>query len=126
MKGSWTFGRKLAIGFAVVVVAFAAVAITGLFTTQSLVANADLVAHTHEVRTELTRLQAALLDAETAERGFVITGADHFLEPYHAALASLDATYDKLRRLTLDNPNQQRRLDEIRPMLDRRRAELQD
>jgi methyl-accepting chemotaxis protein len=124
MRGSWTFSRKLALGFGGIVVAFAIVAITGLRTTQSLAANTELVTHTHEVREQLTRLLGALIDAETSERGFVITGADRFLEPYRAALASLDATFTGLRRLTADNPSQQRRLDELRPLLDQRRGEL--
>jgi len=121
---SWTFSRKLAVGFAVIVVAFAIVAITGLRTTQSLAANDELVSHTHEVQTQLSKLLAALIEAETSERGFVITGADRFLEPYRAALASLDATHGALRRLTADSPSQQRRLDELRPLLDQRRGEL--
>jgi CHASE3 domain sensor protein len=100
MSGSWTFGRRLALGFAVVVVALIAVAITGLRTTQSLVSNDELVAHTHEMRTQLSRLLAALVDAETAERGYVITGSDRYLEPYRQGLASMDAAYESLRQQT--------------------------
>ena len=123
---SWTFGRKLAVGVAITVVAFAAVAITGLRTTQTLVSDVNLVSHTHQVRTQLGRLLAVLIEAETSERGYVITGGDRFLEPYRTALGNLDATFQELRRLTGDNPNQQRRLDQIRPLLDRRRSELQE
>ncbi|HEX3479112.1 MAG TPA: CHASE3 domain-containing protein [Kofleriaceae bacterium] len=124
MRSSWTFSRRLAVGFAVIVVAFAIVAVTGLRTTQSLIANDELVSHTHEVRTQLNKLLAALIEAETSERGFVITGADRFLEPYRAALDRLDTTLVALRRLTTDNPGQQRRLDELGPLLSQRRAEL--
>jgi CHASE3 domain sensor protein len=124
MRRSWTFSRKLALGFAVVVVVFATVAITGLRTTQALAANTELVVHTHEVRIQLGKLLAALIDAETSERGFVITGADRFLEPYRGALASVDKTFAALRRLTADNPGQQHRLDELRPVIEQRRAEL--
>jgi methyl-accepting chemotaxis protein len=122
--GSWTFGRKLALGFTVIVVAFVAVAITGLRTTESVVADMGWVAHTHEVRAQLSKQVAAMVDAETAERGFALTGAERFLEPYRAGLASIDSTYAALRRLTSDNPEQQRRLDEVRPLLDQRRREL--
>src|ERR1051326_8406435 len=58
------------------------------------------------------------------ERGFVITGKDEFLEPYSAALASIDSAYNELRRLTVDNPAQQQRLDQLRPMIDGKLAEL--
>src|SRR5262245_17725909 len=109
MAVNWTFGRKLALGVAVIVVAFAAVAITGLRTTQSLVSNAELVAHTHEVRGQLSRMLAGLIEAETSERGFVITGNERFLEPYRAALSSLDASFDAVHELTSDNKRQQDR-----------------
>ena len=126
MAGSWTFGRKLAVGIAVTVAAFAAVAITGLSTTRSLVADAELVAHTHEVRSHLNRMFGELIDAETSERGYVITGSERFIEPYRTAVANLELSFQELRRLTADNPNQQRRLDKTRPLLDRRRSELQE
>lgn len=124
MRGSWTFGRKLALGFATIVAAFAAVAITGLRTTEALAANTEAVAHSHEVRSQLARLLSVLTEAETSERGYVITGADRFLGPFRTALTNLDAAYAALRRSTADNPNQQRRLDAIRPLLDQRLAEL--
>ncbi|HEX3764011.1 MAG TPA: CHASE3 domain-containing protein [Kofleriaceae bacterium] len=124
MRGSWTFSRKLALGFAVIVMAFAIVAVTGLRTTQALVANDELVEHTHEVRLQLELLLGALVQAETAERGFVITGEARFVDPYRAALASLDTALATLRRLTADNPGQQRRLDELHPLLDQRHREL--
>jgi CHASE3 domain sensor protein len=126
MVGSWTFGRKLAMGIAVTVAVFAAVAITGLRTTQSLVADAELVAHTHEVRSQLNRLFSEMIGAETAERGYVITGSERYAEPFRTALANLETSFQEVRRLTADNPNQQRRLDRARPLLDRRRSELQE
>jgi methyl-accepting chemotaxis protein len=122
--GSWTFGRKLALGFAVIVVAFVAVAITGLRTTESVVSDMGWVAHTHEVRAQLSKQVAAMVDAETAERGFALIGAERFLDPFRTALATVDSTYATLRRLCSDNPEQQRRLDELRPLLDQRRREL--
>ena len=126
MAGSWTFGRKLALGVGITVVAFTAVALTGLRTTQSLVADVGMVAHTHEVRGHITRMLAELIDAETSERGYVITGSERFVEPYRTALGNLELNYQELRRLTADNPSQQRRLDKVRPLVDRRRAELQE
>jgi len=56
MRSSWTFSRKLALGFAVIVVAFVIVAVTGLQPTQSL------AARTHEVRAQLSKLLAALVE----------------------------------------------------------------
>lgn len=124
MSGEWPFGRKLAAGFAVTVIAFAVVAITGLRTVRSLVANDELVGHTHEVRVQLALLLSELVSAETAERGYVITGEDRFLAAYRAALTSVDAAYNTLLRQTADNPSQQHRLPMLRQRLDDRITEF--
>ena len=125
MTNTWTFGRKLAAGFAVTVAAFAIVVVIGLRASRTLVVNAERVAHTHEVRGELARLLSSLIEAETSERGFVITGADRFVPPYRSALARLETAYEEVRRLTSDNPAQQRRLISVRPLLDQRRGEFE-
>ncbi len=122
--GNWRFGTRLAFGFTITVVVFVIVAITGLRTTQTLIANDDLVSHSHEVRMELARLLGNLIDAETAERGFVLIGAEHFLDSYHAAVGNLEVAYEAVRKSTLDNQNQQRRLAVIRPLIDERVTEL--
>jgi methyl-accepting chemotaxis protein len=124
MFRSWTFGRKIAAGFAIAVVGLTAVAITGYRSAKSLIANDELVAHTQLVRRQIAELALQLVNAETGQRGFVITGKEDFLQPYTAALASLDSTYTELRRLTADNPVQQQRLDQLRPQLDGKLAEL--
>jgi PAS domain S-box-containing protein len=78
---------------------------------QQAAEDADWVAHTHEVSAKLERTLRHLIDVETGERGFVLTGIASFLEPYktgkYAALQDLQA----LRLLTIDNHDQQRRLD---------------
>jgi len=77
------------------------------------------------VREGLARLLSSLTDAETGQRGFVITGNDEFLEPYAGGRKDADRYFEDLRRLTADNPVQQRRLDSLRPALDQKLTELQ-
>jgi len=124
MFGNWTFGRKVAAGFAVAVVALLVIAVIGYRSARSLFHNNELVVHTQAVRREISEVLVQLVNAETGQRGFVITGKDEFLEPYNAALASIDSAYNELRRLTVDNPAQQQRLDQLRPMIDGKLAEL--
>src|SRR4030095_593206 len=61
-------------------------------------------------------------DAETGERGYLITGEEPFLEPYQAAIAQINGNVDRLRRLTADNPSQQARI----PTLERKIADRLD
>src|SRR5882672_1044583 len=106
MPLNWTFGRKLGLGFAVACVALLLVAIAGYQSTHHLIENDRLVDHTRQVRRNLSELLSACKDAETGQRGYVITGADAFLEPYRSALVEIDKTFDLVRKLTADNPNQ--------------------
>jgi methyl-accepting chemotaxis protein len=91
-----------------------------------LVATDDLVNHTHVVRTRLADLSAALTTAESAERGYIITGSDTHLDPYRTSVAAIRSIVDELRRLTIDNPRQQERLAQLQPLLDMRLTNFRD
>ncbi|HWF84778.1 MAG TPA: CHASE3 domain-containing protein [Vicinamibacterales bacterium] len=120
----WTFGKKVAAGFAV---AFALLAVIGLVAYRSidvLTKTSALVGHTHQVLEEVAHVLADMTAAETGQRGFVITGDPAFLDPYQIALASVLQDEKDLRGLTTDNPNQQRRLDEAEPLIATKLAEL--
>jgi diguanylate cyclase (GGDEF)-like protein len=60
----------------------------------------------------LDRVEGLVVDAETGQRGYVITGQEAYLEPYHAALALLPNELDALQRLSLRQPPEQRALVE--------------
>jgi two-component system, NarL family, sensor histidine kinase EvgS len=76
---------------------------------------------------EATGLLLSLVkDAETGQRGFVITGARRYLEPYNAALASVPQNLDHLRGLTAEIPRQQPSLATLERLIRRELAELRD
>lgn len=81
--------------------------------------------HTFEVRALLSDTAARLVDAETGQRGFLLTGDDAYLEPYRAAIKNVDQLLAELRNSTADNPVQQRRLPELEQLIDKKLAELQ-
>jgi PAS domain S-box-containing protein len=90
---------------------------------QLLLEAQDLVTHTREVIAGVERLLVETLDTQTGARGFVITGDEAFLEPFHAAQAALPGRLAALRKLTADYAVQQRRLDEL-DRLSRARQEI--
>jgi CHASE3 domain sensor protein len=124
MLRNWTFGRKVGGGFAITVLALIVIAVSGYRTANTLIENDHWVAHTHQVRRQIAELLVQLVNAETGQRGFVITGKDEFLEPYTAALGTIDKLTDELRQLTIDNPAQTQRLDAARSLIDTRLVEL--
>jgi len=75
------------------------------------------VVHTLEVLNVEQQLLQSLVDAETGERGFVITGQERYLAPYEAGRAAAQDQLARLAELTSDNPAHQRRLREIEPLV---------
>ena len=73
--------------------------------------------HTYLVIMELDNLFSSLKEAESGQQGYVITGNRRYLEPYYDALAAVRTHLESLRRLTRDNPEQQRRLAGIEPLI---------
>jgi PAS domain S-box-containing protein len=72
--------------------------------------SASRVAHTHEVSATLETTLRHLLDVETGMRGFGLTGAPNFLEPYHTAKNQVANDIQHLALLVADNPAQQQRV----------------
>ena len=88
--------------------------------------DAAWVEHTHRVIAALRLLISSATDAETNVRGYVITGREEFLEPYHSGLQRVNHALSEVRRLTKDNPEQQRRLDALEPLVAERLAILKE
>jgi PAS domain S-box-containing protein len=76
----------------------------------------------HETRAEIRELLMDAVNAETGQRGFLITGDESFLEPYQAALSGLPRHFRELRRLTETDPAQRARLAAIESMANARLA----
>jgi diguanylate cyclase (GGDEF)-like protein/PAS domain S-box-containing protein len=73
------------------------------------------------------RLQHVLLrltDAETGQRGYLLTGADQYLLPYRQALEELPKLQEKLEAIPLSDPTVSRRLRDIRQKVALKVAEL--
>ncbi|MFL5542610.1 MAG: CHASE3 domain-containing protein [Longimicrobiaceae bacterium] len=82
--------------------------------------SARRVEHTNRVIGRLADLRARVVDAETGQRGYVITGDTTYLAPYRNARGDARALLLTLRLETRDNPAQQRALDALAPLVVRR------
>ena len=79
-----------------------------------------LVEHTWQAINQTERIMSSAKDAETGNRGFLITGEDAYLAPYTSAVDELPGELDRFQSLTADNPEQQRNLAEMRQVVQRR------
>lgn len=84
------------------------------------------VSHTHQVLEKLDAVSVDLVDTETAQRGFILTGDKSYLRPYQDAIRRVHGDAEKLRQLTADNPSQGRTLDLLDPLIATRLAEMAD
>ncbi|MFB9325826.1 CHASE3 domain-containing protein [Paenibacillus aurantiacus] len=72
-----------------------------------------ITVHDFSIQDLTNRIEKAMLDMETGQRGFVITGKPSYLVPYDDGHAGWERDYHELYDLTKDDPAQQRRLDSI-------------
>lgn len=106
--------RKLYGGFGIVL-ALLLVLSTIFYTNLSQFYEAnDWDKHTYEVLMGLQDIQASMVDMETGQRGFAITGNDSFLEPFENGQKEFDESWNHVKNLTSDNSRQQEILNEIR------------
>ena len=63
-------------------------------------------------------VMSALKDVETGQRGYVLTGDEHYLVPFETGTRSLDETFKALRRMLADRP--QANLETLWTLIDRR------
>lgn len=73
----------------------------------------------------VVELQGRLIDAETSQRGFLITGNADYLEAYNDALASLTPTFMDLYESTAGEPLWEQRLDTLQALVFLKFRELQ-
>ncbi len=80
---------------------------------QDLNESSKLVMHTYEINVQLERLMSAIKDAETGQRGYIITRNDRFLSPYLYSRDKVNASFVTLKKLTADNAVQQKNLENL-------------
>lgn len=114
------FKRNLLVGFGASLVILIASSAASYISIHNLLESAGLVSHTNEVMIKLNELNTALVDAETGQRGYLLTGNDDFLAPYQKAQGIIGGTLKDVRMLTLDNAEQQASLEQLSGLAEKR------
>ncbi|HEY9747399.1 MAG TPA: CHASE3 domain-containing protein, partial [Allocoleopsis sp.] len=91
-----------------------------------LIHNNALVTHSQAVIITLERMLSTLKDAETGQRGYLLSGSTRYLTPYNSAIAQIHQRVEQLQTLTRDNRNQQQRLRLLQPLIDEKLRELNE
>ncbi len=83
------------------------------------------VRHTQAVREQTESFLSLLKDAETGQRGYIITGDPGYLAPYARAVVEIGDHLAALRRLTRDNSAQGARAGQLETLVAQKLAELE-
>ena len=119
-------GTRIGGGFALGLAILTTLGIVAYQATANLIENSALQSHTYQVLGQISELNRQLANAETGQRGYIITGQSKYLTPYSIALQQIDQNFQSLQTLTADNPNQQRRLQDLQPPLEARLNRLRE
>lgn len=114
--------RRVAILASLLLVVCAVVA--ALFLVRSMDSQLEDIEDTYEIRRQARELMIALVDAETGQRGYIISRDPQYLAPYNAAISRFSGTFETLVGLVSDDAEQLARIQSIVPDLDAKRAEM--
>ena len=124
-------GRPIAVGaerlwlflalLVVLVVAFFSYRAWSAFGRQS-----EQIAITQRVVEGSNALLASVTEAETGQRGFLLTGRDVYLGPYREALKAIPGQLNSLEQATSARPDQRDRLERLKPLIRAKLNELQE
>jgi PAS domain S-box-containing protein len=84
----------------------------------------DWVMHSYKVHIELDNLMLIVKDAETGQRGFLLTHDTSFVRPYRDAKQKARKSLIVLRQLSSDNPLQLKNIDKLAQLTESRFAYL--
>lgn len=113
----WNVGIKIGVGFGSIIIIFLTV---GILSYQSIIHMLDALQwrqHTDEVIYSINQAMSAIKDMQTGQQGYTINGHALFMQLYDKALNKFDRHQQKIRRLTIDNPHQQQRLDDLETLV---------
>jgi methyl-accepting chemotaxis protein len=106
-------GTRLYLGFGAVVALLILLVSTSYGNFSRLHHASGMNVHTYKVIGEVDAALLSLVNMETGQRGFALTGKDASLEPYNAGKDAFRTHVEAARKLTSDNPRQQERLQRL-------------
>lgn len=116
----WNVGTKIAAGFSLALTIFVLVGAASYHATTQLIEAADFRRHTFILLDHLEKPPSFFKDVELGNRSYYLTDQERFLETSRAAADRLGPVIQEIRKMTMDNPRQQRRLDALEPLIKNR------
>ena len=110
--------RNLQIGFGLSLLLLIITAVASFSSISNLMVASKWVDHTDSVIIKTDRALFVLRDAESGQRGYLLTGDSTFLRDFNGALDTLHGIIDSIGEMTIDNPNQVQNIRDLRAVID--------
>jgi CHASE3 domain sensor protein len=111
-------------GFSLALTAIVAIALISYQSLQAAISASRNLTQSVEVLGQLNTVLSTLKDAETGQRGYLLTGEESYLEPYSSAVTALPGEFSTLHGLMANRPQQQKRLEALESIADQKINEL--
>lgn len=98
--------------------------VTDLLTVGGIIGSRDWITRAQQAQALIGSVRGDLLDAETGERDFLLTGRPEYRVTYETAMRALPAKLADLRQLTADDPVQLQNVHELESLVDQKMVEL--
>jgi len=118
------FEKRFPFGIAVVVIIIVANTALSYHNTVRLYAAADGLARSERVQSALEQVLTSAAEAETGQRGYLITGNERYLAPFTAAEHRIDSEVSRLAQLTRDNAEQEAEVPRLQRFIVQKLDEL--
>jgi len=116
----------VAMGLAAALLFFAISGVLTYFNFQGIREANQKIVQTHQAIVSLQSLFSKLQDAETGQRGYLLTGDISYLAPYQTARSAIDNEIAKVAERTGENVGQSERLDSLKQHVNAKLSELAD
>jgi len=116
--------NNLRIGFGLSILILLISTAFSFFCIRGFVESARMVDHTNEVKSTVEKIISALKDAETGQRGYLLTGEKDYLQPFEGSYSAAMKNIEKAESLTIDNPVQQKILADLKASMNSRMDQL--
>lgn len=117
--------KRLQLVFGISVALLLVSSYASYFSIQKLIDSSQWVNHTYEVMMESDKIMSSVKDGVSAQRAYLLTHNDVFIEPYIASYSEVQSHVNKLKSLTGDNPEQQANINELDRLAKDRYTQMQ-
>jgi len=122
----WSIEQKVFVGLSLAFAVVMLVSYVSFKNSRAYVSDSQTVVRSYEVLAETGATLSLLEQAETGQRGYIITGDSSYLTLYDQSLRAIAQHLDRLREMTGDNQLQQERVRRLEPLIANRLEILQE